>query len=161
MKYYVNIFPHIICTHQLQLMHHNATSRRSQGAMIYIYILHNKQRWDGWWWWGGIGYTKCLWHRKVSLNPSGRSTIQMMLPNRMLSYQAKLQNCHEFIHSNLLSDSGFSIISIVEFQRNQKQKIGVVLIVKAANGEKIIRPNFCAYICSLNQAYCPPAISGY
>ena len=49
-----------------------------------------------------------------------------------------LQNYHEFIHSNLLSDSGFSIISIVEFQRNQKQKIGVVLIVKAANGEKIM-----------------------
>ena len=102
-----------------------------------------------------------IWHREVSLNPSGRSTNQMMLPNRILSYQAKLQNYHEFIHSNLLSDSGFSIISIVEFQRNQKQKIGVVLIVKAANGEKIIRPNFCAYICSLNQAYCPPAISGY
>ena len=68
-----------------------------------------------------------IWHRQVSLNPSGRSTNQMMLPNRMLSYQAKLQNCHEFIHSNLLSDSGFSIISIVEFQRNQKQKIGVLM----------------------------------
>ena len=48
-----------------------------------------------------------------------------------------MQNCHEFIQSNLLSDSGFSIMSIVEFQRNQKQKIGVALIVKAENGEKI------------------------
>ena len=102
-----------------------------------------------------------IWHRQISLKPSRRSTNQMMVPNRMLSYQAKLQNCHEFIHSNLLSDSGFSIISIVESQRNQKQKIGVVLMVKAANGEKIIRPNFCVYICSLNQAYCSPAISGY
>ena len=37
-----------------------------------------------------------IWHREVSLNPSGRSTNQMMLPNRILSYQATLQNCHEF-----------------------------------------------------------------
>ena len=63
-----------------------------------------------------------IWHRQVSLNPSGRSTNQMMLPNRMLSYQAKLQNCHEFILSNLISDSEFSINSKFYGRVSKKQK---------------------------------------
>ena len=61
--------------------------RESQGLGTIIYFAFN-----------GFIATNIffIWHRKVSLNPSGRSTNQMMLPNRILSYQAKLQNCHEF-----------------------------------------------------------------
>ena len=61
-------------------------------------------------------------HRQVSLNSSGRSTNQMMLLNRMLSYQAKLQNCHEFILSNLISDSDFSSNSKFYGRVSKKQK---------------------------------------
>ena len=37
-----------------------------------------------------------IFFMEVSLNPHDISTNQMMLPNRILSYQATLQNCHEF-----------------------------------------------------------------